>query len=473
MLAAALLLAAFRPPAIGPLKTRAPCCAMSEAERRLLTAAEETSQDEIIISPHRGQEEDGGVPTPLQHAMTVEVLTQDDHVDYANLLTPCEAPPNDSGHAGRGDELAEQQHRVEELEAILGALEGKVAEALALLELTEQEAQIAVTRASLRASESYRAQRGLELALACAEKRVAGSGGDDDNGVTPLQAVRRLASRLLPGRGLASWRARKAAATATATATAAAAAAATDEGADPATGGAGSSDATPPNRLANQMYHTQLRRLREGGRHAAASAGQRAAAARGGGPSHSVSSSLVQATAAARRVEADRAAAKADDAWRSAVRARTLVSQLSKATEAAVAARDEAAAELSLARAALYDETSHGTSIEQDQPPPPPLAEPPFPWAGGRKRRQRPPRDGAAVERGGRGGGGRDRRILLGRPARPPPSRPRLAARRAAAARGASGPQGGPRGGGGGAGQRVARGGLRAVRPPPPAPANV
>ena len=339
---------------------------MSEAERRLLTAAEETSQDEIVISPHRGQEEDGGVPTPLQHAMTVEVLTQDDHVDYANLLTPCKAPPNDSGHAGRGDELAEQQHRVEELEAILGALEGKIAEALALLELTEQEAQIAVTRASLRASESYRAQRGLELALACAEKRVAGSGGDDDNGVTPLQAVRRLASRLLPGRGLASWHARKAAATATATATAAAAAAAvaTDEGADPATGGAGSSaaDATPPNRLANQMYHTQLRRLREGGRHAAASAEQRAAAARGGGPSHSVSSSLVQATAAARRVEADRAAAKADDAWRSAARARTLVSQLSKAAEAAVAARDEAAAELSLARAALYDETSHGTS---------------------------------------------------------------------------------------------------------------
>ena len=144
-------------------------CRMSEAESRLLAAAADLPEEEVVISSEQGP------PTPLQHAV-VEVLTHDEDVDYNNLLTPCDAPREPSS----------ARALIDELQAILLALEGKVSEAVALVELAEQEAQQEAQRASLRASESYQAQRGLERVLACAEKRVADAGGargDPDGGV--------------------------------------------------------------------------------------------------------------------------------------------------------------------------------------------------------------------------------------------------------------------------------------------------
>lgn len=309
----ALCLVVLRPGVYGPPpRVRA---AMCEGDGRSLPLHLPNTDEHVSL------DDDLGPP------LVTEVLTQQ---DYDTLLKPAT-----SARIVSSSSPARLSQRVQQLRIAYEALSVEASEAITISDLAAQEAVAEAGKASRLAAASSLAQRALERAEAYAHKSV---------GQSKAELLGRLGGWL--------WkRIRRRAPVASSSSH--------SEGAVPSLPAPASPTSLAAtgtsNREANQLYKQQLRNV--------CLAGVR------NSHGHGISSSLVEATAAARGIEASRALARAQQAHFAADRAQEVADELHAAAHAAVLARDRVAGALIAAEEALSSakDADHGGAGGTDQ----------------------------------------------------------------------------------------------------------
>ena len=306
----ALCLVVLRPGVYGPPPRV--WAAMCEGDGRSLPFHVPNTDEHVSLDDDLGP--------PLVTEMVTDVLTQQ---DYDTLLKPAT-----SARVVSSSSPARLSQRVQQLRIAYGALSVEASEAITISDLAAQEAVAEAGKASRLAAASSLAQRALERAEAYAHKSV---------GQSKAELLGRLGGWL--------WkRIRRRAPVASSSSH--------SEGAVPSLPAPASPTSLTAtgtsNREANQLYKQQLRTVR--------------LAAVSNSHGHGISSSLVEATAAARGIEASRALARAQQAHFTAERAQEVADELRAAAHAAVLARDRVADALIAAEEALSSakDADHG-----------------------------------------------------------------------------------------------------------------